>query len=93
VFAVRQETRYRRTRIVYPSSDTLIAMDPDIPDELQRVPLRFEGEGRQYEWVIDGDRTGVFSKLLLWKPRLGTHEVSIVDGSNQVIDSVTFAVR
>jgi penicillin-binding protein 1C len=93
VSTVSQETRYRRTFIAYPSTDTLIAIDPDIPDELQLVPLRFEGGDRKYEWVIDGERTGVSSQLLLWRPRFGTHEVSIVDGSNHVIDSVTFAVR
>jgi penicillin-binding protein 1C len=93
VSAVRRDTRYRRTSIVYPSNDTLIAIDPDIPDDLQLVPLRFEGESRRYEWIIDGEKTGVSNQLLLWKPRLGTHEVSIVDGSNKVIDSVSFAVR
>jgi penicillin-binding protein 1C len=90
---VRPDTDHRRASIIYPSNDSLIAIDPDIPDELQLVPLRFEAAGQRYEWTIDGSRTGVFAQLLLWKPQPGTHEAAIVDGSNKVVDSVRFVVR
>ena len=39
-------------RITSPSNGTIIALDPDIPPEHQRV--RFEAEGSGVQWRIDG---------------------------------------
>lgn len=93
VFTINGDYRHRRTSIVYPSKDTLIAIDPDIPEELQLVPLRFQGKGQRCEWTMDGKKTGVFEQLYLWKPQPGSHEAALVDASNNVIDSVSFVVR
>lgn len=92
VSIVTSDAGHGRASITYPSNDTLIAIDPDIPRELQLVPMRFEGTGAKCEWVIDGARTGV-SGLLLWSPQPGTHEAAIIDGSNRIVDSVSFVVR
>ncbi|MCX5813105.1 MAG: hypothetical protein NT178_11250 [Proteobacteria bacterium] len=82
-----------KPHIVYPADETLISIDPEIPDELQRVPFRFQPSTRQYEWVLNDKKTGVFSPLFLWKPARGRYELSIVDKQNYVLDSVGFVVR
>ena len=42
VFPVRLDTNYQKPRIVYPAPETLISLDPEIPEDLQRVPFQFQ---------------------------------------------------
>jgi penicillin-binding protein 1C len=90
---VRLNTSQQKPHIIYPADETLISIDPEIPDELQRVPFKFQPSTREYEWVLNNKKTGVSSPLFLWKPERGRYELSIVDKQNYVLDSVGFVVR
>jgi penicillin-binding protein 1C len=93
VSEVRLNTSQQKPHIVYPADETLVSIDPEIPDEHQRVPFSFQPSIEQYEWVLNDRKTGVFSPLFLWKPERGKYELSIVDKQNRVLDSVSFVVR
>ncbi len=93
VVEVRMNTSQQKPQIVYPTDEMFISIDPEIPDELQRVTFRFQPSSQQYEWVLNDKKTGVSNPLFLWKPERGRYELSIVDKQNRVLDSVGFVVR
>lgn len=93
VTSVELSTVHAKPRIIYPTQETLIAIDPEIPDSLQRVPFRFEPKSHRFEWMLNKEKIGVNESVYLWKPKPGTHELAIVDEDGYILDSVTFLVR
>jgi penicillin-binding protein 1C len=81
-------TRWTRVGIAKPADGSIVALDPDVPWERQR--LRFEGEPG--EWRLNGERLGTGASLD-WTPRPGRHELRLVDASGQVLQAVRFEVR
>lgn len=80
-------------KIVYPSSDTIIAIDPDIPEENQYVTLSYKPLTEKYEWVINGEKTGRKTPQFLWQPKPGSYRINIADSEDKLIDSVEFTVK
>ena len=80
-------------RISYPPSGAVIALDPDIPPELQKVSFVCQAGESVLRWVLDGQRMDVSGKTVSWSPRAGKHLLSIADGEGRIIDSVHFEVR
>jgi len=86
-------TFYESPRILSPQAETLIRMDPEIPEDRQRVPFRFHPAVKGYQWVLNGRETGVYDPFFLWKPEPGRHVLSIVGPDKGVKDAVEFTVR
>jgi penicillin-binding protein 1C len=84
---------HAKPRITYPTQETLIAIDPEIPDGLQRVPFRFEPQSKRFEWTLNKQKIGANESGYLWMPKRGIHELAINDEEGRVLDSVTFLVR
>jgi penicillin-binding protein 1C len=93
VTMVTLNTIHAKPRITYPTQETLIAIDPEIPESLQRVPLRFEPQSHRFEWMLNKEKIGVNEPVYLWMPKRGTHELAISDDEGRVLDSVRFLVR
>ena len=93
VTQVRRSAAHQKAQIVYPVADTLISLDPEIPEDLQRVPFQFQPALAQYEWVLNHKRTGISEPLFLWKPTRGTYTLSIVNRENRIMDTVNFLVK
>jgi len=79
--------------IVYPAAGMIIALDPDIPTEEQRLFFEAKPHNDSLRWMLDGHVIGNAGMLLLWKPLPGKHDLSLVDGSDRILDSVAFEVR
>ena len=79
-----------RSRITAPVSGTIIALDPDIPPNRQRVS--FTAEGSHLRWLMDGKP---FAKgaTAQWLPWPGRHLVQIADARGTVLDEVRLEVR
>jgi len=90
---VRVQVAHEKPRIVYPPEGTLITIDPDIPETLQRVAMRFEPPSRRLKWVINDADAGSDTPLFLWEPKRGRHTLSIIDRDGGIVDSVGFTVR
>ncbi len=77
-------------RITAPVSGTIIALDPDIPPNRQR--LSFSAEGQSVRWLMDGKP---FARGLQaqWLPWPGRHVVQLVNRRGAVVDEVKFEVR
>ncbi len=80
-------------KITYPAPGTVIALDPDIPADRQKVFFHTRpGEGF-WQWALDGIPLGISGRPLAWSPRPGQHRLSIMDKDGHVVDSVEFVVR
>ena len=77
-------------RITTPTTGTIIALDPDIPPNRQRVS--FAAEGTDVRWLMDGK---VFAKgpSAQWLPWPGRHVVQITGARGMVLDEVRLEVR
>ena len=79
-----------RSRITAPVSGTIIALDPDIPPNRQRVG--FTADGSNLRWLVDGK---VFAKgaSAQWRPWPGRHVVQLTDVRGELLDEVRLEVR
>jgi penicillin-binding protein 1C len=80
-------------RIVTPVGGTIIALDPDIPGDRQRVPFEARDGAPGQHWLLDGAVVGEAGELVLWAPTPGRHRLSVVGPEERVFDTVTFLVR
>ncbi len=86
-------THAARTHIASPGNGLIIAIDPDIPSQRQRVPLLARGTTKQLAFRLDGAAIGPADTPLMWAPRTGAHRLALVDAAGSVIDQVLFTVR
>jgi penicillin-binding protein 1C len=84
-------------RISYPGQGTVIAIDPDIPPERQRVALQLSGPpGHAWLWRIDNEILGSAHRPLLWRPRPGQHRLVLLERAGREmkeLETVNFEVR
>jgi penicillin-binding protein 1C len=83
-------------RIEYPADGLIVAIDPDIPAEFERIPLRMRPALAGYGWRLE--RGGAAGCQVLpvgdnWAPNPGQWTLSLIDASGKVADSVRFSVR
>ena len=82
------------SRIDTPAAGLIIALDPDIPPERQRLPLSLSGvAGPGWQWRLDGRRLGLTTQVARWRPEPGTHRLELLDAQGAVLDQVSFEVR
>lgn len=77
-------------RITAPTSGTILALDPDIPPQAQRLSL--EADGSNLRWLIDGKQVAK-GNTALWLPWPGRHVIQLVDAKGKVLDQVRLEVR
>lgn len=87
-----------RPIIRYPTEGMLVAIDPDIPPERQRI--RFAAQGvKQAMWLLDGRAPADASKAnqtalsIDWMPWPGKHVLQLIDRQGLVLDQIKFEVR
>ena len=80
-------------RIVYPPSGTVIALDPDIPTDLQKVFFISKTEGKELHWRLNDAAIGETGGAVAWSPKRGKHSLVLTDSQGRIIDSVNFEVR
>ena len=80
----------RRPAIVYPARGQIIALDPDIPLEQQRVEFRADGAAAAAHWLLNGTP---LEGAPYWRPLAGHWRLALVDASGTLLDEVEFDVR
>jgi len=80
-------------RIVYPPSGTVMAFDPDIPPELQRVFFISQSNEEGLQWALNGHVLEGSGKTLSWSPNVGKFMLVLLNREGKVIDTVHFEVR
>lgn len=70
---VNPET-YPQARVLYPQDGMILALDPAIPEEHQRMPLLVEvPKSSGWSWQIDKKKKIAVQGPYLWTPTLGRH--------------------
>ena len=77
-------------RITSPASGTIVALDPDIPPNRQRLHL--QASGPNVRWQLDGKPLARGARVA-WLPWPGKHTLTLLDAKGQTLDSVRFEVR
>lgn len=80
-------------RIIYPPSGTVIALDPDIPLELQKIFFIAQTGENDFRWVLNGERIEAVGRTIPWTPEAGKYSLAIADGDGKILDYVYFEVR
>ena len=80
-------------RIIYPPSGAIIALDLDIPPELQKVFFIAQPRASHLQWVLNDQAIGEGGDTLPWTPRAGSYTLTLCDEKGHTIDSVQFEVR
>jgi penicillin-binding protein 1C len=79
--------------IRYPANDTIIALDPDIPDRHQRVVFTAAGVAGTTAWQLDGVVLATGTAHVDWMPQPGRHVLTLVDAQGKHLSRVSFEVR
>ena len=80
-------------QILSPAAGTIIALDPDIPAEAQRVVFEASAGASGSDWILDGHELAPVRGALLWTPSPGAHTLSIVHASRNAAQTIEFVVR
>ena len=80
-------------RIIYPPSGTVIALDPDIPFDLQKVFFISQTGENDLRWVLNGLPMEAAGKTIAWTPKAGKYSLAIADWDEKILDYVYFEVR
>jgi len=91
---VRSAPNTALARIAYPANGSVIALDPDIPPQRQRVPLRLSAAaGPDWRWRLDDKPLGKAGDKLSWLPQPGRHKLRLENGRGELMDETRFEVR
>ena len=80
-------------RILYPPGGTVIALDPDIPPELQKILFHAQPARQGLKWILNGRFVASAGKAFAWNPMAGKFHLALIDEEDRVLDSVHFKVR
>jgi len=83
----------QHARIVAPVTGTVIAIDPEIPRDRQRVAFEADGAEPGLRFILDDVEIGLAPGPLLWEPRPGRHVLALHDSEARPRHTVTFEVR
>jgi len=81
-------------RIAYPPEGTIIVLDPDIPEQNQRVFFEVENAtSSELRWQLNGTLLPPGEEGRRWAPLPGRHDLALVDLAGKTHDAVSFVVR
>ena len=103
LFAVEADEQQFAAQILNPSSGTILALDPDIPPNNQRLQLqaRPAAQGQHLQWRLrtpqpkgaDQLRSLGQGEQLAWLPWPGRHRLELLNQQGQLLDSAAIEVR
>jgi len=80
-------------RIVYPAEAAIIAIDPNIPAEDQKLFFEARTGLGKFNWKLNGQVMGSADGLMLWTPVPGRYTLVLEDAADRPLDEVSFEVR
>ena len=82
-----------RPGITSPANGIVVALDPDIPPDRQRVLFSAKGASRGQSFALNSVVYGPATATTMWTPKPGTYYLSLLDAQGQQLDRVLFTVR
>lgn len=80
-------------RILSPTDGTIIALDPDIPANNQRVAFNSGDIAQAACWEVSGVPLGCSQSSVFWSPRAGNFTIRLLDTTGVERDRISLAVR
>jgi penicillin-binding protein 1C len=80
-------------RITSPVDGSIIAFDPDVPLERQKMSFEASQSTAAMHWRVDKRDLGSAKVSPLWTPTAGSHRLVLVDRAGHTLDAVSFEVR
>ncbi len=80
-------------KISSPTQGSVIALDPDIPPNQQRVLFEADPCTSSYSWILNGKEMTETQGRFLWPPEKGRYKLELRDRQKRLRDSVDFEVR
>jgi len=81
------------SRIRYPPSQMLVAIDPDIPKEVQKLAIEVEGPQQKQKLFLNNKLLSMAQESILWSLVRGKHKLELRSAAGKVLDRVDFEVR
>jgi penicillin-binding protein 1C len=82
-----------RPKIESPANGMIIAVDPDIPPDHQKVLIAIRGGAPDQRLRLNDQPLGSAAPKQLWSPRPGAYYLTLEDGRGNALDRVLFTVR
>ena len=82
----------RAPKILYPVDGSILATDPDIPPERERVLFQAQA-AHGLRWRLDNAEAGAADTVLVWRPLPGSHRLDLLDAAGKVLATSRFEVR
>ncbi|EQA37050.1 penicillin-binding protein 1C [Leptospira inadai serovar Lyme str. 10] len=81
-------------KILYPETGSLFALDPEIPEENERIRFEARTNSKRVEWILNGSvLESSSSNIYDWKPKRGSFILSVRINGSRISDTVAFQVR
>ena len=80
-------------RIRYPTEDTIVALDPDIPPARQRLVFQAAPAIPGLRWRLDERALAASGASVAWPPEAGRHTLVLEDHAGHPLSIVGFEVR
>ena len=82
-----------RPSIESPANGIIIAVDPDIPMENQKVLIAVNGARPSMRLKLNDQLLGAAASKILWEPHPGAYYLTLEDPQGQELDRILFTVR
>ena len=80
-------------KILHPVNETIIAVDPDIPFENQKIYFESSKSKTDVYWTLNGKLIGDTKEIFFWSPKTGKYKLAIKNNKNKLLDEIKFEVR
>jgi len=81
------------SRIRYPAPDMFVAQDPDVPSDLQKLPIEIENPQSDHKIFLNNKFWSKAKAVVLWPLKNGRFNVELRNSLGQIVDAVKFEVR
>lgn len=78
--------------IISPGPDTQYALDPNIPDDFERIKFEADGALQDLFWSLNGKVLNSARETVFWKPDKGSHQLKLVDKNGKEEAKINFRV-
>lgn len=81
------------SRIKYPADGMLVGLDPDIPKDLQKIPIEIENLQSDHQVFIEKKPIHFSKNEIFWPVKKGRFLVQLKNADGTLVDQVHFEVR
>jgi penicillin-binding protein 1C len=90
---VEKRVNAAKAKILAPAGGEIIAWDPDIPADRQKLFFEAQPQSAELTWELDGRPLSNAEGLVFWTPVGGHHTLKLLSASGEALDSVEFTVK